>query len=96
MTRTVKRSIMALCLLAAVAGFWLGSDRLRMTETDAINRVVDAYVAETGGAGTDCFAVPGHSSDVWLEVRCGSQPSVRSYLLNRRGQIIEDAIEPDA
>jgi len=68
MPAQVRRVVLALCAVAAALGLWLGIRREPMDESDAIIAVIDRYVAETGGAKTECVAVPG--DDVWLRVLC--------------------------
>lgn len=69
-----------LCLVAAGLGYTLG--RLP-SESDVIEAGAALYVAETGGARTDCAAIP---SDVaWIEVHCGQGDMKRAYGFSRRG-----------
>ncbi|MEO0391116.1 MAG: hypothetical protein AAF218_09275, partial [Pseudomonadota bacterium] len=76
------RVVIVLCLLAALSGLWLGLRSQPLDESAAIVAAVERYVAETGGAATDCVAVPG--KDVWLEVLCDRA----RYVVRRDGTIL--------
>ncbi|MEO0702383.1 MAG: hypothetical protein AAFY80_09610 [Pseudomonadota bacterium] len=96
MTRPVVLVAGGLCLVALVAGLRLGLGQAGLSETDVINRVADRYVAETGGARTDCLAVPSAVSSVWLEVRCGSGEGLAVYPVDHRGRVVEPSVGPEA
>ncbi|MBT8408502.1 MAG: hypothetical protein KJN93_02615 [Alphaproteobacteria bacterium] len=90
---TGRRAILAsgalLSLAAAALGLKAGLSRQQMTETDAIGRAAAVYVAETGGALTDCIAVPGGREPVWLMVSCGTGQDLRRYAITRNGALID-------
>ncbi|MEL6645322.1 MAG: hypothetical protein AAFQ79_15430 [Pseudomonadota bacterium] len=96
MTRPVVFVAGGLCLVALVAGLWLGSGQAGLTETEVINAMADRYVAETGGARTECLAVPGSAEKVWLEVRCGSGDGLAVYPVDHRGRLIAVDAAPEA
>ncbi|MBF9046263.1 hypothetical protein LSUCC0031_03945 [Rhodobacterales bacterium LSUCC0031] len=55
---------------AGVLGLWLGMRALPPTETAIIEAQAARYVAETGGAPTDCAARPAAIAGVRLIVTC--------------------------
>lgn len=78
---SVQRVLAGLCFVAGGLGLWLGTLREPLDESAAIVAVVERYVAETGGARTDCVARPGQG--VWLEVICAQA----RYTVTRRGRV---------
>lgn len=78
----------ALVLIAGLFAFRAGYWQANLTETDVINTYAAKYVAETGGALTDCVATPGEAP-VWIEVTCRSgNGEGRIYPVNRRGALL--------
>ena len=78
----------ALCLMAAVLGFWMGS--ARPDENEAIARVAAHYQSEVPEAeALACAARPGEGR-VWLVVGCGvpGSPERRVYTLDRAGELL--------
>ncbi len=86
---------MALCVVAALGGLWLGSAQHEVTESDAIARAAAAYEAATGDTSKPCVAVPGEADGVWIEVRCGFGAEQRRYALDHRGRILQDVFQTD-
>jgi hypothetical protein len=83
----VRLTILALCALAAVLGWRLGSGRMALTETDAILAAAALWQAETGGQATDCAAVPDPSDTVWLTVHCRNGTEARWYSVDTAGRL---------
>jgi hypothetical protein len=81
--------IIALGLAAAVFGWIEGRRWTSFSETDAINGIADLYVQQAGDGAqrTDCHARPGWRAEVWLDIRCGSDPKFW-YALDRRGGVL--------
>lgn len=84
--------LVALAALASVAGLRHGTATAALTETDAIERGVTAYLA--GGdprVRTDCAGVPGQGR-VWIEVVCGPLPfdpaRHHQFGIDRQGRLI--------
>ncbi len=78
-----------LAFAAAGLGLITGLRWADLDESDVIEVWAEKYVAETGGAATDCAAAPGAREGVWLVVSCGSGPDRRVYPLDRSGRLIE-------
>lgn len=55
---------------AAAFGLWQGLRAAPPTETEIIEAAAARYIAETGGAATDCHATPGPVDGVRLVVIC--------------------------
>jgi len=91
--RPVLWVIAGLSLTAGVLGYCTGSTVADLSETEAIRFYAQVYAAETGGALTDCAAVPGTGA-VWLVVRCSADSGARTYRVDRRGGLIDGAGEP--
>ena len=94
MPRQVVRATMVLCFGAAAFGLWLGGRNL-VSETDVIEAGAALYMAETGGAATECVGVPG-TGLVWIAVRCGSEPNARVYRYSRQGTLMAPGGAPEA
>ncbi len=85
--RPVLWAMVALSLGAGVLGYVNGNRVADLSETDAINVYARLYAQDTGGALTDCVAVPGQGR-VWLIVRCGSGREARRYSVARDGRLL--------
>jgi hypothetical protein len=85
----VLAPIIALGLAAAVFGWIEGRRWMSFSETDAINGIADLYIKQAGDGAqrTDCHARPGWRAEVWLDIRCGSDPKFW-YALDRRGGVL--------
>lgn len=81
--------IIALGFAAAVFGWIEGRRWMSFSETDAINRIADLYVKQAGAEAkrTDCHARPGWHAEIWLDIRCGSDPKFW-FAVDRRGGIV--------
>jgi|GEM_PF-6498418 hypothetical protein len=80
-----------LCLVAALLGLRLGAVNLSMTESDVIDSAVNRWQAETGEVDTTtCIGRALVEEEMWLEVRCGTGSSVRTYRFDERGKLRED------
>ena len=90
--RSVLVVIACLALIAGALGLLAGTNA-GVTETDVINAGAALYVAETGGAVTDCVGLPG-SGSVWIEVRCGDETAARAYLFDDQGTRLSPSEEP--
>lgn len=91
--RPVLWVMAGLSLCAGVLGFVTGRDVADLSETDVITAYAEVYAQETGGALTDCAAVPGTGA-VWLVVRCGTGDARRSYAVGHDGGLITGAGQP--
>lgn len=83
MPRQVIITTAALTVIAGAFGFWLGLRWEPLDETQVISRVIDFHVAQTGGAASDCVAIPGNG-EVWLLVQCGAV----SYSVDSLGRLM--------
>ncbi|MBT8460725.1 MAG: hypothetical protein KJN60_13730 [Boseongicola sp.] len=92
--RQVVRVTVTLCVGAAAFGLWLGARNL-VSETEVIEAGAALFMAETGGAATECVGVPG-TGLVWIAVRCGSGAEARVYEFSRQGTLIEPEGAPEA
>ena len=70
---------------AIVLGLSLGQKAAKVSETEVIEYYATKYSRETGGALSDCHAVPSSHPDVWLVVECMRETTVRSYFINVQG-----------
>lgn len=66
----------AAVVLAGVFGLWLGLRAMPPGETEIIDAQAARYVAQTGGAPTDCAARPAALAGVRLVVTCGAEWAV--------------------
>jgi len=66
----------ALLIAAAAFGLWLGLRAVPPTETEIIVAQAAVYVAETGGAPTDCASRPAGIDGVRMVVTCGANWAV--------------------
>ncbi|MEM9477253.1 MAG: hypothetical protein AAFY77_03550 [Pseudomonadota bacterium] len=87
MRRPVTWIVGLLCLVAAALGLRLGLTQSRMDDAALIERAAEAYQRETGGARTDCAAVPGQDAAIRLEVRCGAGTAIRVFTVDHLGQV---------
>ncbi len=85
-----------LLVMAGLFAFRQGYIFANLTETDVINIYAAKYVAETGGALTDCVARPGEGP-VWIEVACRSNDGEgRIYPVDKRGALLPLASTQEA
>lgn len=70
--RSIALPLVALVSVALALGVWLGVGARLPTETEIIEAAAARYVAETGGARTDCAARPADLPGVRLVVICGT------------------------
>jgi hypothetical protein len=95
MTRGLLLPLAGLVTVALALGVWLGLNATLPSETEIIEAAAADYVAETGGARTDCAARPSPVENVRLVVVCdgvGDRSWVVAY--DSRGR--EVAVEPDS
>lgn len=94
MTPPMSISLAVLLVCAAVLGTIWGLRAISPDETRIISSVAADYVAETGGALTDCFARPSALPDVRMVVICdaGSGPAW-ARAVDRYGATVQ--IDPD-
>lgn len=71
MMRLVALPLLGLVAAAAAFGLLAGMRALPPTETEIILEAAARYVAETGGAATDCAGRPAPVQGVRLVVTCG-------------------------
>lgn len=75
MTRAQMVSLAVLLVLAGAIGLGLGLRAVPPGETEIIEAAAARYVAQTGGAPTDCAARPAAVEGVRLIVTCGTDPA---------------------
>ena len=71
----------ALVVLAGWFGWQMGKP---MSETQIITFYAEQYVAETGGAMTECAAIPSDVKGARMEIICGA---IR-YVVGERGELM--------
>ncbi|GFE51289.1 hypothetical protein So717_30420 [Roseobacter cerasinus] len=78
-----------LILAGAVWAFRWGWIAATITETDVINIYTQRYLSEGGATArlTDCTAVPGQQSGVWIVVRCVGAEARFDYPVDRFGRL---------
>ena len=74
--RPVAALVTGLVTAGAALGLWLGLRAVPPGETEMIEAAAARYVAETGGAPTDCAGRPAALSGVRLVVTCGADWAV--------------------
>jgi len=89
----MRRVLLALSGLAALAGLALGLRLALLTEGDVIAAAADRWVAEEGGRRTDCVGVP-DEPPAWVTVICrpGDGAAKAIYQADRLGRIMR--LEP--
>ena len=87
MTGLQRISLAALVAVATGVGLLWGLDSRPPTETEVIEAAAADYVAETGGALTDCAARPADLPGIWLVVVCADGDWVTAY--DRQGRVVE-------
>jgi hypothetical protein len=94
MSRAQALSVGVLVVLAAGIGLIWGLRSLPPGETEIIERMAARYVAETGGAPTDCAARPAAAPAVRLVVICdaGAGAPAWAVAVDRMGR----ALPPEA
>ncbi|MGR3490451.1 MAG: hypothetical protein ACU0DW_00220 [Shimia sp.] len=88
----MRRGWIALAVVIAViavAGLRLGTARATLSEGDVIVAYAERYVAQTGGALTDCHGKP--YAPGWLTVICEGQAGVVRYNVDHGGQLMPEA-----
>ncbi|AHM02663.1 hypothetical protein roselon_00206 [Roseibacterium elongatum DSM 19469] len=89
----------ALLAFVGALGVLLGLRAAPPGETEIIEAVAAGYVAETGGARTDCFARPSALPGVRMVVICAPEGGrARAYPVDRLGRAVEidaDALEAE-
>ena len=77
-----------LCAIAVGAGLLLERASLPPSETQAIEAMAARYVAETGGATTDCFARPSAERWAWIIVECIGDEGRFLYPVDEQGRYV--------
>ncbi|MDG3040789.1 hypothetical protein [Roseicyclus marinus] len=72
MMRGIALPLSALVAVAAALGLLVGMRAVPPTETEIILEAAARYVAETGGAATECAGRPAPVAGVRLVVTCGA------------------------
>lgn len=96
MPRQVLLTVSGLVMMAAAGGLYLGRQQAALSETEVINAIADHYVAETGGAHSDCVARPAEDVGAWLVISCGTASSISQYWVDRTGRLVTPTAGPDA
>lgn len=76
MGRGVILPLVAMVTVAAAFGLWQGLRAVPPTETEIILAQAAVYVAQTGGAPSDCAGRPAAIAGVRLVVTCGADWAV--------------------
>lgn len=85
--------VAGLLLFAGMIGLWFGLAAAPLSESEIIERHAADYVAETGGAWTDCYAVPAGVEGVRMIVICepeGGEAWFRA--VDARGEPVDPAL----
>lgn len=83
-------TLAALLAFVGAMGVLLGLRAAPPGETEIIEGVAAEFVAETGGARTDCFARPSALPGVRLVVICAPEGGVaRAYPVDRLGRAVQ-------
>ncbi|MBF9061441.1 hypothetical protein HKCCSP123_19860 [Rhodobacterales bacterium HKCCSP123] len=80
----VAALVTGLVTAGAAFGLWLGLRALPPGETEMIEAAAARYVAETGGARTDCAGRPAAMAGVRMVVTCGPDWAVALDRWGRR------------
>ena len=75
MMRQIALPLAALLALAGALGLYLGVSSVPPGESEIIERYAAEYVAQTGGARTDCYGVPSGVEGVRMIVICEAEGS---------------------
>ena len=78
--------LVALCVFSGAFGLWMGLRFEEPSETDIINGHAARYVNETGGALSDCYAVPGTQAGIRLVVICAPEGAAWVQPVDRWGR----------
>ena len=81
--------VTGLVTAGAAFGLWLGLRAVPPGETEMIEAAATRYVAETGGARTDCAGRPAAVEGVWMVVTCGPDWALA---LDRWGRPVDDPV----
>lgn len=82
--------VAAILVVAGAGGLVLGLRAGPPGETEIIEAVAAAYVAETGGVETDCFARPSALAGVRMVVICAPEGgAARAYPVDRMGRAVD-------
>lgn len=73
MMRQIAVPLAVMLVVAGVLGLWLGRSTAPLSESEIIERHAAEYVAETGGARTDCYGVPAGVEGVRMIVICEAE-----------------------
>ncbi|GAB5449141.1 hypothetical protein [Gymnodinialimonas sp.] len=93
MMRQIALPLALILAVAGLFGLYLGLASAPVSESEIIERYAAAYVAETGGARTDCYAVPAGVEGVRMIVICEAEGSEAWYrAVDARGEVVDDAL----
>ncbi|MEJ6392286.1 hypothetical protein V8J82_03410 [Gymnodinialimonas sp. 2305UL16-5] len=73
MIRRIALPLAGLLIVVGLVGLYLGLRATPPSETEIITAQAARYVAETGGAPTDCYGVPSGVEGVRLVVICEAE-----------------------
>ncbi|MDG4649112.1 hypothetical protein P6F26_11705 [Roseibacterium sp. SDUM158017] len=94
MRRGIALPLAGLVTIALAVGVRLGVDARVPSETEIIEAAAEDYVAETGGARTDCYARPSPVDGVRLVVTCEPEGGARWLgAYDARGRAV--AVDPE-
>lgn len=91
--RQIALPLAAILAVAGVIGLWLGLASAPLSEGEIIERHAADYVAQTGGARTDCYGVPAGVEGVRLIVICEAEGSEAWFrAVDARGEPVDEAL----
>ncbi|OAN75880.1 hypothetical protein A8B78_15700 [Jannaschia sp. EhC01] len=93
MMRQIALPLALILTLAGVVGLYLGVASAPLSESEIIERHAADYVAQTGGARTDCYAVPAGVEGVRMIVICEAEGSEAWFVaVDERGEPVDAAV----
>jgi hypothetical protein len=93
MNRSVVLPIAAILALAGAFGLYLGVVSAPVSESEILEFHAARYVAETGGARTDCYGVPSGVEGVRMIVVCEREGSEAWFVaVDEAGQAVDEDV----
>lgn len=91
MMRQIALPLAVMLAVAGTVGLYLGMQSAPLGESEIIERHAAAYVAETGGERTDCYAVPAAVEGVRMIVICEAEGREAWFrAVDARGEPVAD------
>ncbi|ABD54060.1 hypothetical protein Jann_1143 [Jannaschia sp. CCS1] len=93
MMRQIALPLAFLLAVTGAIGLYLGVQSAPVSESEIIERHAADYVTETGGARTDCYAVPSGVEGVRMIVICEAEGSEAWFrAVDARGAPVDAAL----